>query len=124
MASRQLAELGLAVAEILEEYSQDVEDACDDALDDAAEQVIKKAQALSPADTGEYARSWGVKSGKQYPRRRYVGNTKTVKGKKSDSIPLINILEYSPTRKRPHINKIVAASKDGVIAAIVDRLKG
>ena len=62
--------------------------------------------------------------GKKYKLKRYVGNTKTVKGKSSDTIPLSNILEYAS--KSPHqglIKRTYDASIGEMAAAVVAKIK-
>lgn len=116
-----LLDFGTALADVLGDYSESVDTAIKNGVDEAANCFIKNAQELSPKDTGEYKNSWAVKDSK--PKyRRYVGNTKQVKGKKG-MIPLINILEYSTTRGRPHVRKAAQASKAGILQIFEKHLK-
>lgn len=69
-----------------------------EALQAGAEVYIKALEEKAPkGKTGEYAKSFAVKT--KYKDRRYVGNTKKVKGGGKDSIPLSNILEYDSEGK-------------------------
>jgi len=68
-----------------------------EALQAGAEVYIELLENAAPKDTGEFAKSFKVKT--KYKDRRYVGNTKTVSGGGKDSIPLSNILEYDKEGK-------------------------
>ena len=68
-----------------------------EALQAGAEVYIELLENAAPKDTGEFAKSFKVKT--KYKDRRYVGNTKTVSGGGKDSIPLSNILEYDENGK-------------------------
>jgi len=114
-------EFELAFEEILKEYQSLLTGATEEGLDDAAEVFIQNASAMSPVRTGEYSKSWAVYP-KRYYLRRYVGNTKTVKGAKGSNIPLINILEYSTKRGNRHVQKIFNASVDGMINAVSQKI--
>lgn len=112
----------LALEDILKNYQDLLTSATEEGLDDAAEIFLKNAESMSPRRTGDYARSWAVKE-KKYRLRRYVGNTKAVKGKKSDAVPLINVLEYSAVRGRKHVQKIFNASLNGMVEAIAKKIE-
>ena len=115
--------LEIAIADILRDYGDVVYQATEEGLTAAEKVLIKNLKANSPKDKGEYAKSWKGK-GKKYKLQRYVGNTKTVEGKSSDSIPLSNILEYSS--KSPHqglIKRVYDSSIDEMANAIVSTIK-
>lgn len=109
--------------ELLKDYKDLISNATEEGLDDAAKIFIRNARAMSPRRSGKYARSWKVKKTK-YKYRRYIGNTMIVKGKKFDTIPLINVLEYSTVRDNKHVQKIFDASAAEMANAIANRLKG
>ena len=115
-----------AIAGLLDEYQEQVTISTEKGLDNAANVFIKYAKTKSPRRTGNYAKNWKMKpKDAKYKLRRYVGNTTTVKGKKSDAIPLINILEYSTkANRRPHVQKILDASVPEMVKAIENSLKG
>ena len=117
MAKRKntsLVHFGAALAEILGEYSELVDKAVQAGGDEAAQVFINHAVQVSPPDnTGEYRKSWAVKDSKSR-YKRYVGNTKMVKGANSSTIPLINILEYSTVRGNKHVDKAIKASKQAI----------
>jgi hypothetical protein len=115
--------LEIAIADILRDYGDVVYQATEEGLTAAEKVLIKNLKANSPKDKGEYAKSWKGK-GKKYKLQRYVGNTKTVEGKSSDSIPLSNILEYSS--KSPHqglVKRVYDSSIDEMANAIVSTIK-
>ncbi len=115
--------LEVAIADILRKYGDVVYEATEEGLTAAEKVLIKNLKAASPSNSGEYKKSWKGK-GKKYKLQRYVGNTKTVKGKSSDAIPLSNILEYSS--KSPHqglIKRVYESSIDEMANAIVSTIK-
>lgn len=114
--------LELAIAEILEEYGDIIFKATEKGLTAGEKILINNLKADSPKDSGEYAKSWKSK-GKKYKLKRYVGNTKTVKGKSGD-VPLSNILEYST--KSPHqglIKRTYESSLSQIAQAMVNDIK-
>lgn len=72
-------------------------DARQDALQAGAEVAKTALENATPRNTGEMARSWGIKT--KYKDRRYVGNSKTVNGGGKEGIPLSNVLEYKKGNK-------------------------
>lgn len=124
MSIAAIEKLDEAIAEILEEYGDAVFRATEEGLTKAEKILIKNLKSKSPKSEGggEYARSWRSK-GKKHKLKRFVGNTKTVKGKTGD-IPLSNILEYSI--KSPHqglIRKTTEDSMSEMARAIIDEVK-
>ncbi len=116
-----LTHFGDALAEILGEYTEQIDKAIESGADEAAEIFIRHASSVSPKRTGEYRNSWTTNESKgRY--KRYVGNAKTVPGKDNSSIPLINILEYSTVRGNPHVKKAVNESKSEIMDCYVKRL--
>lgn len=116
--------LEVAIAEILEQYGDVIFKATEEALTSGEKVLINNLKSTSPKSPGggEYAKSWKSK-GKKYKLKRYVGNTKTVKGKSGD-IPLSNILEYST--KSPHkglIKRTYESSLSQIAQAIVSEIK-
>lgn len=114
--------LELAIAEILEGYGDIIFKATEKGLTAGEKILINNLKADSPKDSGNYAKSWKSK-GKKYKLKRYVGNTKTVKGKSGD-VPLSNILEYST--KSPHqglIKRTYESSLSQIAQAMVNDIK-
>ncbi|NLB52085.1 MAG: hypothetical protein GX808_04010 [Syntrophomonadaceae bacterium] len=124
MAAINIDKFDKAVAAALEDYGHKVDQNIETGLDAAQKILIKNLRKNSPEGvTGDYKKSWKGK-GKKYQKRRYVGNTKTVEGANSDTIPLSNILEYSS--KSPYqglIKRSYNASVDEMVAAIVAQLE-
>lgn len=122
MAKVDIDNLEVAVAEILEEYGDIVYQATEEGLTAAEKVLIKNLKASSPRGIPEYYKKWKSK-GKRFKMKRFVGNTKAVKGR-SGSIPLSNILEYST--KSPHqglIKRTYESSVDEMAQAIVNEIK-
>jgi len=112
-----------AIADLLTEYGDVVYQATEEGLNVAEKVLINNLKSSSPKGiTRIYGKSWKSK-GKKYKLKRYVGNTKMVKGKKGE-IPLSNILEYSS--KSPHqgrIKKTYESSISEMAKAVVDEIK-
>lgn len=72
------------------------------AVQKAAEYLKEELEKNSPTDSGEYAKSWAIKT--KYSDRRYVGNTKIVENDGED-VALSDLLEYSDNHAKPHIRK-------------------
>lgn len=123
MASVDINNLNVAVAELLEEYGDVVYQATEAGLTAAEKVLIRNLKAASPKGKAkDYHKSWKGK-GKKYKLRRYVGNTKMVQGA-SGEIPLSNILEYSS--KSPHQGKIKRTYEQSIsemAAAVVAEIK-
>lgn len=122
MANIDINNLEVAVAEILKDYGDVVYKATTEGLDIAEKVLIKNLKESSPKGTGDYAKSWKSK-GKKYKLKRYVGNTKMVKGKEGE-IPLSNILEYSSKSKHQGlIKRTYEKSIEEMANAIVNEIK-
>lgn len=114
-----------AIADILKEYGDVVFKATDEALGAGEKVLIKKLKSSSPKgkDAPGYKKGWKGK-GKKYKLKRYVGNTKVVKGKKSDTIPLSNILEYGTKSKHQGlIKRTYESSVNEIASAIINEVK-
>lgn len=111
-----------AIMKILEEYGDVVYQATEEGLSAAEKILVNNLKNSSPKSSGDYSKKWKGK-GKKYKLKRYVGNTKMVKGKKGE-IPLSNILEYST--KSPHqglIKRTHDSSIQEMARAIVNEIK-
>lgn len=129
-----LSHFGMTLAEILGEYTTDVDRAIKDAVPDAAERFRQEAIEQSPIDDegakkspyGYYKDNWRVKEETTSKYHKYVGNAKTVPDRKHGDIPLINILEYSTDpRHNPqsrHVDKAIKNSQDDILDIFVDSL--
>ena len=118
----ELVHFGEALADILGDYTEQVDNAIASGADEAAQIFIRHAQTVSPPDrTGEYRKSWTTNDSKgRY--RRYVGNSKMVPGKNGSKIPLINILEYSTVRGNKHVKQAAEESKSEIMNCYVKKL--
>ena len=120
-----LADLGDDIAKLLNVYENDVLNGIADAADEAAGIFITQAEKDSPG-TGSYKKSWAPKSMKKAKYIRYVGNTKKVKAHKDDAqptIPLINILEFSTERGKPHVKNIIDHCEGQIADCIVSHIE-
>lgn len=118
----QLSRFGDALADIVGEYTEEIDKAIAAGADEAAQIFIRHASEVSPRGvTGAYRKSWATNDSKgRY--KRYVGNTKKVKGKGSSMIPLINILEYSTVRGNKHVKTAINNSKSEILDCYVKKL--
>ena len=102
----------------------------------AGAEVFKSAvESATPiGETGKMAQSWKIKT--EYPDHRYVGNTKTAKGKvyrktkngkrgeAREGVPLSNVLEYK--ENSPHygfIRKCFDENEAKIYQAIKSKIK-
>ena len=67
----QIGELADAVMETLKEYADLAAEDVKQAVRDAGETVRKEIRANAPKDTGEYAKSWAVKTLTVHSKNRY-----------------------------------------------------
>ena len=129
-----LSHFGMALAEILDEYTKDVDNAIKAGVPEAAEIFKKAAIKASPEDDegakkspyGYYKDNWYIKEETSSKYHKYVGNAKTVPSKKHGNIPLINILEYSTAEKHKksrHVDKAIKSSKDQIRNVFIKHLK-
>ncbi len=123
MGKVSINNLEVAVADLLKEYGDMIYKATEEGVTAAEKVLIKNLKEASPKRTGEYAKSWKGK-GKKYKLVRYVGNTKTVIGKKGNEIALSNLLEYNPKSKHQGlIKRTYENSIDEMAEAIVNVIK-
>ncbi|MDK9712313.1 hypothetical protein [Acidaminobacter sp.] len=120
----QTSELEDAIAELMEEYGDDVYRLTEEGLDVAESILIKNLKAASPGSSPHkvnFAKNWKSK-GKKYKMLRYVGNSTMVQGPDGE-IPLANILEYSTNHGSPFIKNTFESSVDEMAAAVVNQIK-
>lgn len=111
-----------AVMDILEEYGDAVYRATEEGLAAAEKVLVRNLKAATPKKSGEFRKSWKG-TGKKYKLMRFVGNTKTVKGRDGEKIALANIFEYSTTNGQPFIKQTFENSIDKMASAVVKELK-
>jgi len=120
----QTSELEDAIAEIMEEYGDEIYQLTEEGLDVAESILIKNLKAASPGSPPHkvnFAKNWKSK-GKKYKMLRYVGNSTMVQGPDGE-IPLANIIEYSTNHGSPFIKKTFESSVDEMAAAVVNQIK-
>lgn len=135
MAKRftSLSHFGMVLAEILEEYTTEVDRAIRDGVPEAAERFRKEAIRCSPVNDegaekspyGYYKDNWHIKQETTSRYHKYVGNAKTVPDRKHGDIPLINILEYSTKpkhKKSRHVDKAIKNSSEDILEIFIDQL--
>lgn len=131
---KQLSKMGLAIAEIIGEYTKEVDRAIEAGVPEAAETFREMAKttcellnvedpiAAAKSPYGFYKDNWKIKEGTTSKYHKYVGNAKTVPDKRNGDIPLINILEYSTTRSHPHVNYAISLEKDIIFLIFLNKL--
>ena len=114
-----------AIASILADYGDVVYQATEEGLAAAEKVLVKNLKSASPGppkSTGDFAKAWKG-TGKKYKMVRFVGNAKTVEGRRAGKIALANILEYSTTRGKPFIKETHERSIKEMAAAVVAEIK-
>lgn len=107
---------------IVEGYGKDLRKSIEKGLTLGANELQRVLEEASPEDSKEFKNSWSTKM--QYKGVRYIGNTKTVKGKTSDNIPLANLLEYSEASKhKGFISKAFNMAEDKIYRIMTNVLK-
>ena len=120
-----------AIMEVIGAYRNKALEAIAESADDGAKFFIEEARKVSPPFEGEskskstvrYRDCWAIKNRPKAKYVRSVGNTKRVKGKNKSLIPLINILEFSTVRGRPHVSKAVENSKNKIFDLFMKNIK-
>jgi hypothetical protein len=77
-------------------------------LEEATDYLADKLEAATPVETGATKASW-VKTIK-YKNVKYINNTAVNK----KGMPIINILEYSKSKGKPFVRRIVEESKGNI----------
>jgi hypothetical protein len=89
-------------------------------LEDATDYLADKLQAATPVETGITKESW-VKTVK-YKNVKYINNVAINKR----GMPIVNILEYSKSKGKPFVRRIVEENKgklEQIIRASVEESK-
>ena len=124
-----LAEMDEALMKIIGNYRTRVLEAMEKGAEEGANLFIKEAQKVSPPFEGtsegspRYRDCWAIKNRPKAKYVRSVGNFKKVKGKNNTNIPLINILEFSTVRGRPHVAKAVQNSAGQILELFQSKLE-
>ena len=128
-----LEDLVPKIQESVDAYRTQVLAAIADTMEENAQDFVREVKLISPPDNGpgiggHYRDMWTVKKMSKAKFVKYIGNKKKVKAHKTDkepSIPLINILEFSPNPKkyRPHVGEALRNSEDQIINRIISHIK-
>lgn len=126
-----LSEMDEAIMEVIGSYHAKALEAISKGAEDGAKIFIEEAKKVSPPFDGEsksksktrYRDSWAIKDRPKAKYVRSVGNAKKVKGKNNTNIPLINILEFSTVRGRPHVGKAVENSRNRIFELFMSYLE-
>ena len=124
-----LAEMDEVLMKIIGNYRTRVLEAMEKGAEEGANLFIKEAQKVSPPFEGtskgspRYRDCWAIKNRPKAKYVRSVGNSKKVKGKNNTNIPLINILEFSTVRGRPHVAKAVQNSAGQILELFQSKLE-
>ena len=100
MSNRNFAnELNALIKNLTTGLNKDI----NSAINKASDELITQLKLNSPRKTENYSEHWEKSN---YNKKVFIGNTTNVNGKNKKQIPLINILEYSQTHGKPHVQKI------------------
>ncbi len=116
--------LEMAIAEALEEYGDVIYQATEDGLTKGAYAMSDALKQATPrGKTKLLSKKWKVEGVDKYKLKRYIGNTKTVKGKDGEPISLVNIFEYSTLHGKPFVKETFDKNANKVAAIIVAEIK-
>lgn len=105
------------LGKFIQDVQKEVGDTLNEGLEEATDYLADKLQAETPVDTGVTKNSW-VKQMK-YRNVKYINNTATNK----QGYPIINILEYSKTKGKPFVRKVVAREKGNIERIILQKME-
>lgn len=105
------------LGKFIQDVQKEVGDTLNEGLEEATDYLADKLQAETPVDTGVTKDSW-IKQMK-YRNVKYINNTATNK----QGYPIINVLEYSKTRGKPFVRKVVAREKGNIERIILQKME-
>lgn len=105
------------LGKFIQDVQKEVGDTLNEGLEEATDYLADKLQAETPVDTGVTKNSW-VKQMK-YRNVKYINNTATNK----QGYPIINVLEYSKTKGKPFVRKVVAREKGNIERIILQKME-
>lgn len=124
-----------ALGKIFDDYQKALGMSLERALDKCADAYIAQLEKTAPRRVQDdtvgkpYHQSFEQRKGK-LGGVVYVGNAKTVSGKKYPTIPLINLLEYGRRTEdgetvgaRPHMNDALIATADTLQKIVEDEIE-
>lgn len=105
------------LGKFIEDVQKEVGDTLNEGLEEATDYLADKLQAKTPVDTGVTKASW-VKTTK-YRNVKYINNTAT--NKQGD--PIINVLEYSKTKGKPFVRRVVSRERKNIERIILQKME-
>lgn len=105
------------LGKFIQDVQKEVGDTLNEGLEEATDYLADKLQAKTPVKTGVTKNSW-VKQMK-YRNVKYINNTATNK----QGYPIINVLEYSKTKGKPFVRKVVAREKGNIERIILQKME-
>ena len=105
------------LGKFIQDVQKEVGDTLNEGLEEATDYLADKLQAKTPVKTGVTKNSW-VKQ-KKYRNVKYINNTSVNK----QGYPIINVLEYSKTKGKPFVRKVVAREKGNIERIILQKME-
>ncbi len=105
------------LGKFIEDVQKEVGDALNEGLEEATDYLADKLQAETPVDTGVTKNSW-IKQMK-YRNVKYINNSATNK----QGYPIINVLEYSKTRGKPFVRRVVSRERKNIERIILQKME-
>ena len=105
------------LGKFIQDVQKEVGDTLNEGLEEATEYLADKLQAETPVNTGVTKDSW-VKQMK-YRNVKYINNTATNK----QGYPIINVLEYSKTRGKPFVRRVVSRERKNIERIILQKME-
>lgn len=105
------------LGKFIQDVQKEVGDTLNEGLEEATDYLADKLQAETPVDTGVTKNSW-VKQMK-YRNVKYINNTATNK----QGYPIINVLEYSKTRGKPFVRRVVSRERKNIERIILQKME-
>ena len=105
------------LGKFIQDVQKEVGDTLNEGLEEATEYLADKLQAETPVDTGVTKNSW-VKQMK-YRNVKYINNTATNK----QGYPIINVLEYSKTKGKPFVRRVVSRERKNIERIILQKME-
>lgn len=105
------------LGKFIQDVQKEVGDTLNEGLEEATDYLADKLQAKTPVKTGVTKNSW-VKQMK-YRNVKYINNSATNK----KGYPIINVLEYSKTRGKPFVRRVVSRERKNIERIILQKME-
>lgn len=105
------------LGKFIQDVQKEVGDTLNEGLEEATDYLADKLQAETPVDTGVTKASW-IKQMK-YRNVKYINNTATNK----QGYPIINVLEYSKTKGKPFVRRVVSRERKNIERIILQKME-